>query len=376
MKGQHGFTTTRQKVLCTSLILLLFLVFEFGNCFYEILHIELLRTSLGITSNLVQTTSNDESYDEDCSHHNLHYQQSNPTHQSYQSFNETNPHAPWCPYATCHNSPLCSPCNRRYLLIISTGRSGSTSLLNMLNQLPQVRLSGENNNALYYASKLISIHHQDHKPHILDQNYDSVDGAWMHNAIPPQAMACPIQHMLHILNPPPQNIQIQANLSHIDSNIGSNRTYEQYDAQTILGVKTIRFHDGQWTPRQAVNYLQTAFPCSRVVINIRTNISSQVQSVMSTFKWAKNASEHDLRDKISKSNEFLVTLGNILGDKMARVIDMTQWTTDVSIINDLISWLGYTDCSFAQLLHENKDGYQRDAVTDINLGSQCRLVSY
>jgi hypothetical protein len=33
---------------------------------------------------------------------------------------------------------LCQPCKQRFLFIIATGRSGSTTLLSMLNQLPGV----------------------------------------------------------------------------------------------------------------------------------------------------------------------------------------------------------------------------------------------
>jgi len=61
------------------------------------------------------------------------------TFQPFESFNHTNPHKnSWCPRATCNNSPLCQPCKKRFLFIISTGRSGSTSLLSMLNYLPGV----------------------------------------------------------------------------------------------------------------------------------------------------------------------------------------------------------------------------------------------
>jgi len=61
------------------------------------------------------------------------------TFQPFESFNHTNPHQKsWCPRATCNNSPLCQPCKKRFLFIIATGRSGSTSLLSMLNFLPGV----------------------------------------------------------------------------------------------------------------------------------------------------------------------------------------------------------------------------------------------
>ncbi len=71
---------------------------------------------------------------------------SSSSSSAYLSFNNTNSHKDtWCPYAICRNSPSCTPCNRRYLLIVANGRSGSSTLLRMLNLLPRIRLSGENN---------------------------------------------------------------------------------------------------------------------------------------------------------------------------------------------------------------------------------------
>merc|ERR1712176_1668174 len=77
---------------------------------------------------------------------------------SWKPFNETNPHKQWCPNATitCHNSPLCTPCNRRYAFVFATARSGSTTLLQTMNELPHVRMSGENDNAFKKAHNLYS----------------------------------------------------------------------------------------------------------------------------------------------------------------------------------------------------------------------------
>jgi len=59
--------------------------------------------------------------------------------QKFEPFNQTNPHQDsYCPKAVCNNSPLCQPCKKRFLFIVATGRSGSTTLLHMLNYLPNV----------------------------------------------------------------------------------------------------------------------------------------------------------------------------------------------------------------------------------------------
>jgi hypothetical protein len=41
-----------------------------------------------------------------------------------------------------------------WLFILATGRSGSTTILSMLNQVPEISLSGENNDLL---GSLISV---------------------------------------------------------------------------------------------------------------------------------------------------------------------------------------------------------------------------
>jgi len=69
----------------------------------------------------------------------IKYEMNDTTLKTFEPFNYTNPHEKsWCSSATCNNSPLCQPCMKRFLFIIATGRSGSTSLLSMLNHLPGV----------------------------------------------------------------------------------------------------------------------------------------------------------------------------------------------------------------------------------------------
>lgn len=65
-------------------------------------------------------------------------------------------HSSWCPSATCHNTDLCHPCDRRFLILLATGRSGSTSMMYMLDSLPGVRMSGENNAILNHLQQLVN----------------------------------------------------------------------------------------------------------------------------------------------------------------------------------------------------------------------------
>jgi hypothetical protein len=60
-----------------------------------------------------------------------------------------------------------------------------------------------------------------------------------------------------------------------------------------------------------------------------------------------------------------------MGPKTAQVVDMNEWVKDVSILNDVVKWLGFKGCRFKALLHENYDRYERD-TTVLDLGPQCQ----
>jgi len=279
---------------------------------------------------------------------------------SWKPFNNTNSHlTSWCPLAQCYNSPLCTPCKNRHLFIIATGRSGSTTLLKMFNLLPNVRLSGENANTLFVASRIISNLRQNSTPPLLEQDYDRLLGAWMHNAIPKQSMACVMQHVLYALNPPPLSIQNEQKPS-------VSTSLEDYDANTILGMKTIRFHKGRpgmgippWTPTEAASFLLENFPCSRIIINVRSDLSSQLKSIRGTFVQANVTTKDE--ETIDDMNQFLKELDKLLPNSVSRLIDMVDWTADVGILNDLVHWMGFKNCVFQSVVHENRNGFGRDA---------------
>lgn len=73
------------------------------------------------------------------------------------------------PWPTAHrllpyrvNGSMSSCRSHAWLFVLSTGRSGSTTILNMLNAIPQIKLSGENGNLLPMLNNALehSIHWQ------------------------------------------------------------------------------------------------------------------------------------------------------------------------------------------------------------------------
>ena len=279
-----------------------------------------------------------------------------------QPYNTHNPHGKsWCPYATCHNSPVCQPCERRYLFILATARSGSTTLLRMLNSLPNVRLGGENLNTLFKAHEVIyNLHDEEnHAPPIQDNGVGVPHGPMMHNPIPQGAYSCPTQLWIDTLNPPPEKIMHE-------SHRGDRPSVEEFDQYKILGLKSVRFHLGNWTAVEAGRFLMNNFPCARVILNYRSNVESQYESIRSRFPTSTRTKE-----ELEAYNNFQLDLASELGPEMAILLDMNEWKDNTEVINHVVDWLGFKNCHFQELVHENHDGYQRDAEHSLELSKKC-----
>jgi hypothetical protein len=281
--------------------------------------------------------------------------------EKWEPFNTTNPHASsFCPDAKCLNSPLCLPCNRRHFLIISTARSGSTTLLRMFNALPNMRLSGENHNTLWFISQLTD-NLLENRPNLLKHPVDKPIGPFSHNTIPRGSMGCIAQQITHNLNPPPLAVQQD-----------KSKNMEDYDDGLILGFKTVRLHKENWTAMEAAKFLKEHFPCTKVLINYQTNVTHQYLSFKHTFNHT-GPSEDDNGpsiDKLEEINEFQEQLHNHL-KQSSKLIDMDKWTKDVEILNDVVDWIGYEKCRFKEIVHENDGGYATDNKTDLSVGDEC-----
>jgi len=268
---------------------------------------------------------------------------------NWTDFNSTNPFEYWCPTASCSNSPLCSPCQKRFLFIVGTGRSGSTTLLRMFNELPNVRLSGENYDEFRLASQLSNNLFESSQ-----FNYDKMEeeGPFMHNAIPTGSFGCVMQDLLAFMNPPPMSVQTGG---HVD----------EYDTDRLLGMKTIRLHQ-DWKPWKAAQFFKDNFPCSRFIVNIRSDTKATVKS-MNDLGW--NMPE----EKIKKATRFYKNFAENMGEHAAKLIYLEEWKDDVGVLNEVVDWLGYTDCAFADISHENNGGIGVDTDTKIGLSPTCAL---
>lgn len=278
-------------------------------------------------------------------------------------FNNHNPHRhSWCPNATCLNSPICQPCQRRYLLILATARSGSTTLLRMFSHLPNVRLAGENLNTLEQVSKVVDNligKINNNGPVIKANGRGRTSGPFARHPIPHGSYACPTQHWINALNPPPHDAMLRAYTN-------DGPSIDEYDADTIFGFKSVRFHLSHWTVQEGATFLKENFPCAKIIINIRSNVQNQMESVGTNF-----IKSGGTEDELVQYNSFQVALAQELGSDTAKLIDMNDWKDNVSVLNDVIDWLGFKGCAFQELVHENHDGYGRDTDHGVDLGTNC-----
>ena len=168
-------------------------------------------------------------------------------------------------------------------------------------------------------------------------------------------MSCAFQHIFEAINPPSESAMIQKNFD---------------DSNSILGFKTIRFHleHHDWTMDTAIEALLETFPCARIIVNIRSNTEALVNSRHDTYD-----QKVDIRDAQIET-ETLETIAKRLGTRRARLIDMTEWSADggLYILNDVLDWLGFENCKFNSLYHENHDRFRADKSTQIQMGENCR----
>ena len=250
----------------------------------------------------------------------------------------------------------CRPCRRRFLVIVATGRSASTTLTRMIDTLPGMRLSGENNDLM---GQLYDLHNGTLK--MLLKSHKK-EGAWHRNKMSESSVACAVQSFVETITPPPA-------LPPIDSSSEERRVeMDRDERQMIIGFKTIRLlknHTdtlkGRFTLEEAtglVEYILRMLPCSRFLVNIRSETAEQAVSTQKAFVRSKIGLEQR-KSVLDRKNEILRRIAEeTLGPERAYFLDSSQWTKNVSVLNDALEWMGYThpDCRFEELMEFNTAG--------------------
>ena len=258
----------------------------------------------------------------------------------------------WCPDADCQSTPLCAPCRRRFLVLVASARSASTTAQMMLHSLPGVRMSGENNNALTHI-----VDAMDRVRNSRAWRLQTGGAAWRHHRVHNSSFACPAQSFMETINPP-------------------TLADATRDNATILGFKTVRLlstpaEEGQarvYNWERAAQLIRENLPCSRVVVNHRSDATSQIKSLKSTFRYSRKAVEG-----LAAENAALATLARELGPRQAFLLDSSVWTENVTHFNDMIAWLGFRrECAFeAAFQYNTRGGYGNGGVRGRAVPAKC-----
>jgi hypothetical protein len=258
-------------------------------------------------------------------------------------------HPEWCPKAKCTDTAICKPCQRRWLIVVTSPRSASTTLTWMLDELPGVTMAGENNGALGHLRTFDDqvVRFENFLKGGYSEYSEKNKGAWGHHESIKQGQACAYQLMMRNLNPPflhPKN-------SH-------QFHYPEKEATEIAGFKTIRFFEPLTTPdqeQQMLHFLDQNFPCAKYIFNINSDVEHEAKSISKLFHENKGLDRSAVIQKVETHLEQAKRFARMLGPDRAYLLDKVEWTSgNMTYINRAIRWLGFHEsCQFEELLEYN-----------------------
>jgi hypothetical protein len=166
------------------------------------------------------------------------------------------------------------------------------------------------------------------------------------------------------MNPPPNEYQAELD----------------YNSNTIIGFKTIRFVSGNInsieSTRRKAKFLQQNFPCSKILINYRSDVTAQVKSFEKAFNW-----QGDIESKARNWNHVLQDTYTYLSQNgtmtdQVYLLDSSKWTKDLRLLNEAVSWLGFSkECYFERLLELNTKGRgYNNGNTKLEQNQECKYA--
>lgn len=212
-----------------------------------------------------------------------------------------------------------------YLFILSTGRTGSTSVTRMISSIPGFYIAGENGGIMNSFAKMregIMKHSKIKKGFIVSKDWNPT-GAWGHKPIVAEKLHSAVREY------------VKAIIGEVDT-----------AAIHTIGFKEIR----HWRPAELDEFMQV-FPNARFIINTRRDLSAQLRSQTKNFK--HSASEEKLRNATRSLEEWQSRHPD--NSYLLRLEDFS-----INKYNDLLKWLGVVNCKFMSIAEANTDGYGGD----------------
>lgn len=204
-----------------------------------------------------------------------------------------------------------------WLFQISTGRSGSTTIMSMLNELPGAYITGENGGII---SSIFALHDSATQTSFRARN----DLSWWHKEISASALERIYR----------EYIEEAIGLPSLDF------------APSIVGFKEIRYD----SPEE-LDYLAALFPNSKFLLNIRRDVKAQDKSRKQNLKHAPKISAWDIKMR----NDWLAEWADANPD---RTFQLALEDLNVTNMNRLAEWLGFPNCRYSDIRQLNMDGFK------------------
>lgn len=221
---------------------------------------------------------------------------------------------------------------QQWLFILGTGRSGSTSILEMVNAIPGFFLAGENDGIMSEFLHLMK--------HRESQKERQLFSAWQSGNVSEQ-------RLLHILQAYTREI------------IGWNGEHPH-----TVGFKEIRHTD-----KEELDLFLKVFPNAKFIISTGTP-SRQAQSYMHQNMIGNNLTQ------LEEMNQHLADWGRKQSDR-AFMLPLDEFS--VARFNEMLDWLGVNNCRYTRVAHANGVGDMFSPVANqdpsIMPGIQCGPLS-
>ena len=236
---------------------------------------------------------------------------------------------------------MCDLCARSWIFVLSTGRSGSTSLLEAINSLPGVKLSGENEAALMPALELYK----------RAKTFKNKKGAANeHGSVSLTSVLCSLQQTFLALDP-----ATDATNAAVARGFKELMVPERY-----AGGKPshLNGYDTEW-----LRFLDTLFPCAKIIFNIRANVTEQGgswsrSSFMSSFYIKQRQAVFTA--ELEQLNKHVLHHHSARGGNKSYLIRLEDFST--GHFTKMAHWLGFPECTYTSLPHANDDSVGKKSL--------------
>jgi hypothetical protein len=243
------------------------------------------------------------------------------------------------PTSSLSHAANCDLCARNWLFVVSTGRAGSTTLLNMLNEIPSFMIAGENGG---FAGNLLRLKtgtaraEEAIRRHLPQNSSEQRRSAWLRWNVSDQlGLKCAMQaYALAFLG-------VSA---------------ESLSPHSVIGWKEIRYNSAE-----ELHFMRDTFPCAKFIINTRRNIRAQQASGFETGFLRDRGSPWTKPQHLEARTTSVVHWAKQLPPNATFALPVEKFS--LQSYNEMLAFLGVSGCQFVRVLHSNVKSFVPDAST-------------